>query len=85
MNIVTYQGDVRRTPKCSPHRGRSSWVARINQEFAKVVNAPDMREKLIAAGAEPAMSSPEEFRAFLARESARLGKLLADAGVKPNP
>ncbi len=60
-------------------------VARIHDEFARVVNAPDMREKLIAAGAEPAMSTPEEFRAFLHRESARLGKLLADAGVKPNP
>jgi tripartite-type tricarboxylate transporter receptor subunit TctC len=42
-----------------------------------------MREKLIAAGAEPAMSSPEEFSAFLARESARLAKLLKEAGVKP--
>jgi tripartite-type tricarboxylate transporter receptor subunit TctC len=27
------------------------------------------------------MTSPEEFRAFLARESARLGKVLKDAGV----
>ena len=33
-------------------------VARIHDEFARVVNAPDMREKLIAAGAEPAMSTP---------------------------
>ena len=58
-------------------------VERINREFARTVNAPDVREKLLAAGAEPAMSSPEEFRAFLARESERLAKLLKDAGVKP--
>jgi tripartite-type tricarboxylate transporter receptor subunit TctC len=56
-------------------------IARINREFAKTVNAPDTREKLLAAGAEPAMSSPEDFTAFLRRESGRLGKLLKDAGV----
>ena len=56
-------------------------IARINREFAKTVNAPDMRERLLAAGAEPAMSSPEDFAAFLRRESERLGKLLKDAGV----
>ena len=58
-------------------------VAKINQEFAKTVNAPDMRDRLLAAGAEPAMSSPESFTAFLRRESERLGKLLKDAGVGP--
>ncbi|HKA43160.1 MAG TPA: tripartite tricarboxylate transporter substrate-binding protein [Burkholderiales bacterium] len=57
-------------------------IARINQEFAKTVNAPDMRERLLAAGAEPAMSSPEGFAAFLRRESERIGKLLKDAGVQ---
>jgi tripartite-type tricarboxylate transporter receptor subunit TctC len=57
-------------------------VARINQEFSKAVNAPDVREKLIAAGAEPGMTSPEDFTAFLNRESKRLAKLLYDAGVR---
>ena len=57
-------------------------IARINQEFAKTVNAPDMRERLLAAGAEPAMSSPENFAAFLRKESERLDKLLKDAGVR---
>jgi tripartite-type tricarboxylate transporter receptor subunit TctC len=56
-------------------------VARINQELARTVNAPDVREKLLAAGAEPSMSSPEQFTAFLTRESQRLVKLFADAGV----
>jgi tripartite-type tricarboxylate transporter receptor subunit TctC len=58
-------------------------VARINQAFAKTVNAPDVRERLLAAGAEPAMSSPEEFAVFLRAVSERLGKLLKDAGVGP--
>jgi tripartite-type tricarboxylate transporter receptor subunit TctC len=57
-------------------------IARINQEFAKTVNAPDIRERLLVAGAEPAMSSPEAFTAFLRKESERLEKLLKDAGVR---
>ncbi len=56
-------------------------IARINQELARTVNSADIREKLLAAGAEPSMSSPEDFTAFLVRESQRLVKLLADAGV----
>ena len=57
-------------------------IAKINQAFAKAVDAPDLRERLLAAGAEPAMSSPEAFTAFLRKESERLGKLLKDTGVK---
>lgn len=56
-------------------------VARINQEFVRTVNAPDMRERLIKVGVEPAMTSPEEFRDFLNRESQRMAKVLGDAGV----
>ena len=56
-------------------------IARINQELARTVASADIREKLLAAGAEPSMSSPEDFTAFLNRESQRLVKLLADAGV----
>jgi tripartite-type tricarboxylate transporter receptor subunit TctC len=56
-------------------------IERINREFAKTVNAPDMRERLLAAGVEPAMSSPEAFAAFLRKETDRLGKLLKDSGV----
>ena len=57
-------------------------IARLNQEFARTVNAPDIRERLLVAGAEPAMSSPEGFSAFLRKESERLGKLLKDTGVR---
>jgi tripartite-type tricarboxylate transporter receptor subunit TctC len=57
-------------------------IARINQEFGKAVNAPDIRERLLAAGAEPVMSTPEAFTAFLNKQSEKLGKLLKDTGVK---
>jgi tripartite-type tricarboxylate transporter receptor subunit TctC len=56
-------------------------VARLHKEFARTVNAPDMRERLIKVGVEPAMSSPEEFREFLRKESQRMGAVLKDAHI----
>jgi tripartite-type tricarboxylate transporter receptor subunit TctC len=56
-------------------------IARLHQELARTVNAPDMRDRLIKVGVEPAMSTPEEFRDFLRRESKRMEGLLRDAGV----
>jgi tripartite-type tricarboxylate transporter receptor subunit TctC len=65
----------------APQGTAKNVIARINQELARTVTSPDIREKLLAAGAEPSMSSPEDFTAFLNRESQRLVKLFADAGV----
>jgi len=57
-------------------------VTRLHKEFARTVNAPDMRERLIKVGVEPAMSTPEEFRDFLNQESQRMAKVLREAGVR---
>lgn len=57
-------------------------ITRLNQELVKLVNMPDMRERLLSVGAEPAPSSPEEFAVFLHKETARWSKLLKEAGVK---
>ena len=57
-------------------------VARLYKEFARTVNAPDMRDRLIRVGVEPAMSTPEEFRNFLNLESQRMGKVLREAGIQ---
>lgn len=59
-------------------------VARLHKEFARTVNAPDMRDRLIKVGVEPAMSTPDEFRDFLRQESKRMEAVLKDAGVRAN-
>ena len=58
-------------------------IARLNQEFTRLVTLPDMRERLIGIGAEPSPSTPEAFGKFLKQETARWSKLLKEAGVKP--
>lgn len=57
-------------------------VARLHKEFERTVNAPDMRDRLIKVGVEPAMSTPVEFRDFLRQESKRMEVVLKDAGVQ---
>lgn len=58
-------------------------VQRINQDLAKVLAIPDVQEKLIAVGAEAAHRSPEDYAAFLQRETVRWSKVLKEAGIKP--
>ncbi len=57
-------------------------VTRLNQDITKAVTAADVRERMLTVGAEPTPSSPEEFGAFLQKETARWSKLLKEAGVK---
>jgi tripartite-type tricarboxylate transporter receptor subunit TctC len=57
-------------------------VARVSQETAKAVKAPDLREKLVQMGIDPVGSSPDELAQFLADEIARWANVINTAGVK---
>jgi tripartite-type tricarboxylate transporter receptor subunit TctC len=59
-------------------------VARLNSEIVKALVSADLKEKLLAAGVEPAPSSVEEFAAFIRSETARFAKVIRDAGIKAN-
>src|SRR6195952_1305324 len=57
-------------------------VDRISAEAKKALADPAMRDKLAAQGIVAVGSSPEEFRAFVAEEIPRWGKVISDAGIK---
>jgi tripartite-type tricarboxylate transporter receptor subunit TctC len=57
-------------------------VAQIQTEIVRVTNLPDTRERLIAAGFEPVGSTSEVFAALIKNDSARLGKVIRDAGIR---
>jgi tripartite-type tricarboxylate transporter receptor subunit TctC len=57
-------------------------VARWNAEIVKALNAPDVREKMLAQGAEPAPTSPQEFATFIARERDKYAKIVKASGAK---
>lgn len=54
----------------------------IHAEVVKVLNIPDIREKLVAAGSDPVGSTPEEFSAYVKSELARWGKIIRDNNVR---
>ncbi|MBC7779848.1 MAG: tripartite tricarboxylate transporter substrate binding protein [Proteobacteria bacterium] len=56
-------------------------VARIQQEFAQVLNQPDLRERITADGMAVIASTPEEFAAFLALETQKAARIIEAAGI----
>jgi tripartite-type tricarboxylate transporter receptor subunit TctC len=57
-------------------------VAKLNAELNAIVREPEVRERLLATGAEPLSGSPDDLRKHLAREIEVWGKVIREAGVK---
>src|SRR2546426_1534329 len=57
-------------------------VARLHDEFVKVLNRPDVRERIVADGSEPAGTTPEDFRQFMLADLAKWAKLVKESGAK---
>jgi tripartite-type tricarboxylate transporter receptor subunit TctC len=57
-------------------------VARLYADTAKVLQAPDVREKMSRLGAEPMDYAPQKFNAYLLQEMAANAELVKKAGIK---
>ena len=57
-------------------------VARLNEEINKVLQMPDVREKITNGGAIPVGGSSVDFAAFLATDYAKWGRIVKNSGVK---
>ena len=57
-------------------------ITRLNGELVKIMNSPEMKEKLAATGTEPLTSTPEEFADYIQREMAKWADVIKRAGVK---
>jgi tripartite-type tricarboxylate transporter receptor subunit TctC len=57
-------------------------VAKIQAEAAKVINEPDVKEKLAKLGFEPIGSSSDRFAAYIKDEMARYQAIIKDADIK---
>jgi len=54
----------------------------LNREIARIINLPDVRERLVAQGAEPVGDSPEEFAQYIRSEAAKWGKVIKTLNLK---
>jgi tripartite-type tricarboxylate transporter receptor subunit TctC len=59
-------------------------VRKLNIEIAAAMQQPDLRERLLAQGATPLSGPPDDLRRLLAREHEVWGKVIRDAGIKPD-
>ncbi len=57
-------------------------VNKLNREIVRILKLPDVRERLVAQGAEPVGDSPEEFATFIKAEAAKWGKVIKTRNLK---
>jgi tripartite-type tricarboxylate transporter receptor subunit TctC len=57
-------------------------IDKINRDVVASLTAPDARDALLAQGAEPMPTTPQEFDAFLKAEIRKWGKVIKEAGIK---
>ena len=56
-------------------------IDKLNAEINRVLQLPDVRERLLELGAEPAKTTPDEFLAFIRRDNAKWAKLIKERGI----
>lgn len=57
-------------------------VAKLNAGMVKALEQPEVRNSLLAEGAEPVGGTPEQFAAHIRSEMERLGKLIREAKIR---
>ena len=64
-----------------PAKTPQAIVTRLHGEIVRIVNLPDVRQRIIDMGGEPVANSSAEFDAFQKAEMARWAKIVKQAGI----
>ncbi len=57
-------------------------INRLNTEIAAALSVPEIRERALAAGAEPFTNSPQEFAAMIREETRKWAQVIRTADIK---
>ena len=74
-------GTARTFPKGTPKEA----VAALHDQVVRAISSPDVREKLLATGAEASTFTPEEFARFVQDDTRRWTELIKASGIKVEP
>lgn len=66
----------------APARTPPELVARLNREIVRVLQMPDIRERLLSQNTEPVGNNPREFAAFIKSEHDKWAAVIKQAGVR---
>ena len=65
-----------------PARTPKAVVDRLQREISKLLQAPELKERIASQGNVPVGDTPEEFAAYLKKETAKWSKVIKEASVK---
>jgi tripartite-type tricarboxylate transporter receptor subunit TctC len=66
----------------APAKTPRAIVDRLNREIARILGAPDTRERFLAMGMETVGGTPEQLAARVKSEMQRMGRVIKAAGIK---
>jgi tripartite-type tricarboxylate transporter receptor subunit TctC len=69
----------------APARTPAGIVERLNAEIRSILGTPEVRDKMLAAGLEPAPTTVAEFAEIIRSDIAKWAKVIKAAGIKSNP
>jgi tripartite-type tricarboxylate transporter receptor subunit TctC len=58
-------------------------ISKLNTEIIRIMARPDIKELVLAQGAESRTSSPQEFMDHIRAQIDFFSRIVADAGIKP--
>ena len=58
-------------------------VNKVSAESVRILKLPDVKERLLAQGAEPIGSTPEQLATILSADIAKYAKVIRESGYKP--
>ena len=65
-----------------PGKTPAEIVARLNGAVVKIVQSPELKERMLADGSEPVGNTPEQFRVFISDEIVKWRRVIQLAGLK---
>jgi tripartite-type tricarboxylate transporter receptor subunit TctC len=67
----------------APAKTPRAIISRLHDDFVKVLNLAEVRERLTAQGLNVVGSTPQQFAAYMKSETTKYARVIKQVGIKP--